>query len=142
MKSLLYKLMGVDSKNNHDFVIDWQGEKNELIKELNMLLGSRVRTKFYEENDLLNGTILNYGINESDLKRAGVNINPEDCGNCVIKILTRFEPRLTEIRMRVKKKTNNEILFIMSSLYYGKGIDLACLWDSKKGEVSFNEWID
>lgn len=139
MKSLLSRLSynGNDDDEMHD-TNNSEGKK-ELIKELNMLLHSRVRTSCYESMEEVNATIINYGVNEDELTLTEKLSREKQGEKVIIKLLKRFEPRLIKVDMKVIKNTSDETVYLIEGSHLGKEISLQCQWKRQQGEISINE---
>lgn len=113
--------------------------KKELIKELNMLLHSRIRTSCYESMKEVNATIINYGVNEDELTLTDKVSREKQGEKVIVKLLKRFEPRLKKIDIKVIKNTSNETVYLIEGSHLGKEISFQCQWKRQQGEIFINE---
>lgn len=109
-----------------------------ILSELKMVLTSRVRQAALEDIDLINSSILNYGIDESFSKIDELSTRRIILEQRLKNAIARFEPRLTSVSL-FSDITEQEILFTLQALYRDVPFTLELQWKDCTGRFYFNE---
>lgn len=117
----------------------WDEDSHDiLLRELKMLLTSRVRQAGLEDIDLINSSILNYGIDESFSKINELATRRIILEQRLKNAIARFEPRLTSVSL-FSDITEQAILFTLQALYRDVPFTLELQWKDCTGRFYFNE---
>ncbi|MGN7915233.1 GPW/gp25 family protein [Enterobacter sp. 22466] len=130
--------------DNHPFNQEndyhWASKTDEaFLNELKMLLMSRARCPDIEEISLINGSILNYGIDESFSKVYEINSRRQMMEKRIKNAIDRFEPRLKGVELISYINDTQEICFTLHGIYFSKPIELVLAWNDCTGRFYFNE---
>lgn len=113
--------------------------EDKIIDEVMMILSSRPRSIFRADDPLLQGTIINYGINEhfpSDLSQhERYSLLRERIKNSLIT----FEPRLKNIHVAVSEKDLSETVFTLEADYNSHFIRCFLVWDDAMSQFFLRE---
>ena len=107
----------------------------ELTNELKLLLTSCARIPNLENKEQINHSVLNYGIN-NELTNSE---KEENYRSILLKTITRFEPRLSELTIDSVRTTHHAFEFILRGLYHATPVVLAIQWDRHLKQFTFNE---
>ncbi|EAB8795101.1 hypothetical protein DU854_17265 [Salmonella enterica subsp. enterica] len=113
--------------------------EEELLYELKMLLTSRSRIPEIENINLVNCSILNYGINESFSDIGEINSRRPALEQRLHDAIARFEPRLSKVSVTSAIISNDKIIFTINAFYLNYPIVVALEWEDCTGRFYFNE---
>jgi type VI secretion system protein ImpF len=110
-----------------------------LLTELKMLLMSRVRLLDIENIPLINSSVLNYGIDESFSKIEEINARLPMLETRLKNAFSRFEPRLTNVKLSSSTNNLQAMNFILHAHYLHQPVTIELRWDDCTGRFYFNE---
>lgn len=115
-------------------------EINEmLLTEMKLLFLSRVRIPGIEDIELVNASVLNYGIDESLSRVNEINNRRTTMEHRIKNAVIRFEPRLTQISISSNIEDPDFILFTINAYYMHSPLILELKWNHCTGRFYFNE---
>lgn len=110
-----------------------------LLRELKMLLISRVRLQDIENIPQVNSSVLNYGIDESFNNIENISLRLPMMEMRLKNAISRFEPRLTDVEIIGYTNNEHSMNFILHAQYLRQPISLELRWDDCTGGFHFNE---
>lgn len=138
MSSLLLRLSDNHPRTEED---NYRTEEKStwLLNELKMLFSSRSRFSYIENIPLVNGSILNYGIDESVSQINEMAHRKEVIEGRIKNALQRFEPRLTEVEIITRTDNSSGVIFEINALHQKLPLKMELVWDDCTGKFYFNE---
>lgn len=121
---------------------DYQCEEmtfEALLAELKMLLNSRARYSGIDDIPLINGTVVNYGIDESFSNVIEIDVRRATLEARLKNVIARFEPRLTQVTLACDPNHAQIMQFTIQAYYLHTPIFLSLSWNDSIGRFYFNE---
>lgn len=112
---------------------------NILINEIEMVFSSRSCFSYIEDINLINTSILNYGIDETVLVENIYNQQFDLIEKYIEKTLLRYEPRLVSVVVAIQRKTMFNVYIEISAWYEKRPIEIMLNWDIERRRFYFNE---
>ncbi|MFT2793428.1 GPW/gp25 family protein [Serratia sp. T13T92] len=135
MPSLLQLLSDNNPDRDEDFFLN--ENKDCLFNELKMLFYSCSRLAFIEGVPFVNGSVLNYGINTSMTGLTEFEQRKLVIEQRIKDVLDRFEPRLTEVVVKVSSSLPVKVIFDIQAQYREETIFFQLVWDDCAYRISF-----
>lgn len=126
MTSLLQRLSDDNPKQQDELL---ETVEDYLEDEIMMLLSSRPRFSDVENIPVLNGSILNYGINESFSSDMPQGERKPILQARLEMAIRRFEPRLKDVSFTSVNQGVTGILFFVDAYYQSRPVHYKLIWD-------------
>ncbi|CRY56513.1 type VI secretion system lysozyme-like protein [Yersinia intermedia] len=126
MTSLLQRLSDNNPKQQDELIESADGYLEE---EIMMLLSSRPRFSEVEHIPVLNGSILNYGINENFTSDMPIGERKSILQARLEMAIQRFEPRLKDVSFTTVNQGSTGILFFVNAYYQNRPVHYKLIWD-------------
>lgn len=136
MKSLLQRLAD-DIPEQPDAV--WEIQRNWIFDELRMLFDSRPRMSVAKDNNILKGTILNYGLDESTLVCDEKKNKIEMMQQRIQELIERFENRLSDVSVHIKSTHSPQVEFVIQAKWQHETLKYMLVWDDAMSIFYLNE---
>ncbi|MCW6030454.1 GPW/gp25 family protein [Pantoea sp. JK] len=136
MKSLL-QCLSDDIPEQPDAA--WEIQSNWIYDELRMLFDSRPRMSGAKDNDILKGTILNYGLDESTLICDKKQTKIEMVQQQILELLERFESRLSDVSVHIKSTRSPLVEFVIQAKWQHETLKYLLVWDDAMSIFYLNE---
>ncbi|PIJ48243.1 hypothetical protein BL250_14425 [Erwinia sp. OLTSP20] len=138
-ESLLSRLSDnhpLSEKDDYDWI---PAPNDELLSELKMVLMSHARQPDIAHRPLINTSILNYGLDASFSELKVTAAGSDILETRLKKIITRFEPRLSQISLISSQESAQIICFVLRGIYAATSVQLEIKWNECTGRFIFNE---
>lgn len=118
---------------------EWEAKNSWIFDELRMLFDSRPRIPGLENNNAVNHTVINYGLEEGFYLQNQPTARAEIMRQRIANLLQRFEPRLVDVEVSVYQPNLPRVEFIIQAQWNAQLLSCKLVWDDAMSTFYLNE---
>ncbi|MCE0844168.1 GPW/gp25 family protein [Buttiauxella sp. A2-C1_F] len=118
---------------------EWETKSHWIFDELRMLFDSRPRIRSLEENNAVNSTVINYGLDEGFYSQESSIARGEIMRLRIENLLARFEPRLIDVSVNIHQPNLPRVEFIIQAQWNDQSLSCTLIWDDAMSTFYLNE---